>query len=244
MKTVNLLSMIIASLLLASCGGDDAMNFTCGDQLEYNAYSYSTVQIEGQCWFAENLRTSTYLNGDLIPPNKKGFIYGFSDLVDYGCRIPDDFGATGPAEIHGELYNGYAVIDDRKICPIGWHVPTDIEWATMDINVGLPEDEAFESSYGFVTGHALELKSTPLDPIPYDGNNSSGFSITPGQCAIDMADFGQNQDETAFWQSTLSDNELYFRYFRPEDFGWIYHSTIGRLTGSMNSGCYVRCIKD
>ena len=32
-----------------------------------DGYNYDVVEIGDQCWFAENLRTTTYLNGDVIP---------------------------------------------------------------------------------------------------------------------------------------------------------------------------------
>jgi uncharacterized protein (TIGR02145 family) len=31
----------------------------------------------------------------------------------------------------GYLYNWYAATDSRKICPVGWHVPTDSEWNSL-----------------------------------------------------------------------------------------------------------------
>ena len=40
---------------------------SCGDDVEMDGYSYSTVLIGDQCWFAENLRTTVYGNGDVIP---------------------------------------------------------------------------------------------------------------------------------------------------------------------------------
>ena len=37
---------------------------------------------------------------------------------------------------YGLLYNWYAATDSRNICPIGWHVPTDIEWGTLATYLG------------------------------------------------------------------------------------------------------------
>ena len=37
--------------------------------MNYHGYDYATVQIGEQCWFAENLRTEFYQNGDSIPIN-------------------------------------------------------------------------------------------------------------------------------------------------------------------------------
>ena len=47
---------------------EDPGNFNaCGDPIAMDGYSYSTVLIGDQCWFAENLRTTVYGNGDVIP---------------------------------------------------------------------------------------------------------------------------------------------------------------------------------
>ena len=43
--------------------------WSCGEAITYAGVGYSTVQIGDQCWFAENLRTTTYRNGDAIPQN-------------------------------------------------------------------------------------------------------------------------------------------------------------------------------
>ena len=60
--------------LLSSFGTDcapteepETAEFTCGDPVSYHGYDYTTVQIGEQCWFAENLRTEHYANGDAIP---------------------------------------------------------------------------------------------------------------------------------------------------------------------------------
>ena len=39
----------------------------CGDTVRYQGYDYATVLIGEQCWFAENLRSENYENGDAIP---------------------------------------------------------------------------------------------------------------------------------------------------------------------------------
>ena len=39
-------------------------------------------------------------------------------------------------EIYGKLYNWYAVNDPIGLAPIGWHIPTDLEWATLSTKLG------------------------------------------------------------------------------------------------------------
>ena len=40
--------------------------FECGAPVAYQGHNYATVQIGDQCWFAENLRSENYENGDAI----------------------------------------------------------------------------------------------------------------------------------------------------------------------------------
>ena len=37
---------------------------------------------------------------------------------------------------YGRLYNWYAVDDARGLCPSGWHVPTDGEFMTLEMELG------------------------------------------------------------------------------------------------------------
>src|SRR6056297_1133206 len=43
-------------------GGETYQFFSCGDQLDYGGEHYSTVDINGQCWMAENLNVGTQLS--------------------------------------------------------------------------------------------------------------------------------------------------------------------------------------
>ena len=93
----------------------------------YNNYQYKVVAIGDQCWFAENLRTTNYTNGDPITLGKilsrdnleQGLCYNF--ITDYQFSYKSN-------EKYGCLYNKYAVLDSRGICPKGWHVATTNDW--------------------------------------------------------------------------------------------------------------------
>ncbi len=52
--------------LFGSCVEVDT-TWACGDSTLFDSYWYETVLIGDQCWFAENLRTTVYGNGDVIP---------------------------------------------------------------------------------------------------------------------------------------------------------------------------------
>ena len=86
-----------------------------------DGYSYDVVEIGDQCWFAENLRTTIYANGDVIPAgltdgewtsNNTGAtaVYGEGSSVcnNYSLDIDACDEAQSLAEF-GRLYNWYAV---------------------------------------------------------------------------------------------------------------------------------------
>ena len=48
------------------CEGEVLPASSCGDDVVFDNHAYATVQINGQCWFAENLQSTSYANGDAI----------------------------------------------------------------------------------------------------------------------------------------------------------------------------------
>ena len=150
----------------------------CGDPVSYQGYDYATVLIGEQCWFAENLRSENYENGDAIPSGLSDSewqttnsgavaVYGEDD----GCNnYSPDIDACDPSQSlseYGRLYNWYAVADARGLCPNGWHVPTDGEWTVMTDFLGGADVAGgqMKTNYGWDSGN---------------GTNSSGFSGLPG----------------------------------------------------------------
>ena len=171
------------------CGAEES-GWQCGDPLEYQGYEYETVQIGDQCWFAENLRSENYENGDAIPAGLSdsewsstasgaAAVYG----EDAGCQdYSPDIYACDPTQSlneYGRLYNWFAVDDARGLCPGGWHVPTDGEWMTMEIYLGMTEIEANTiGNRGTDQGAQMKLDYGWLNGN--NGTNSSGFSGLPG----------------------------------------------------------------
>ena len=88
--------------------------------------------IGGQLWSLANLGTSTFANGDVIP-------YYTSSSAFAGLTTPAscsiNFNAANDA-IYGRLYNWYAIIDTRNVCPIDWHVPANTDFVTLSTTIG------------------------------------------------------------------------------------------------------------
>jgi uncharacterized protein (TIGR02145 family) len=106
---------------------DEKIFTTGGSVSDIDGNVYPTVKIGEQIWMAENLKTSRYQNGDPILTNlseKDWKNSGKGAFVYYD----DD---TSNNNLFGKLYNWYAVMDKRKICPVGWHIPADTEVRTL-----------------------------------------------------------------------------------------------------------------
>ena len=126
------------------CGAEESA-WQCGDPLEYQGYDYATIQIGEQCWFAENLRSENYKNGELIPSGLEDTAWqetsvGAVSVFGEGASGCNHVSPNGDAcdEVwslteYGRLYNWYAVNDTRGLCPNEWHVPQDVEWQTLEV---------------------------------------------------------------------------------------------------------------
>jgi len=92
---------------------------------------YRIIMTESGVWMAENLKTSKLNDGTPLTlikdnsewDNTKTAAYGwYKSTVEY-------------AETYGAIYNWYAV-ENGKLCPKGWHVPTEEEWLDLMENAG------------------------------------------------------------------------------------------------------------
>ena len=108
-------------------------SFTTATQItDTDGNVYHSVTIGTQTWMVENLKTTHYRNGESIA-NVKEFKAWFVLTSSAWC---DNMNDPANGTKYGKLYNGYAVMDSRKIAPAGWHVPTDAEWTTMTDYLG------------------------------------------------------------------------------------------------------------
>ena len=87
---------------------------------------YTSVTIGTQEWMTENLRTSKYSDGSAIPNVKDDTQWSNLSTAAWSHYDNDNQYDT----IYGKLYNWYTV-ETGKLCPTGWHVPTDAEWTIL-----------------------------------------------------------------------------------------------------------------
>ena len=211
----------------------------CGgvSTVTYDGYTYDLVAIGDQCWFAENLRTEHYTNGDAIPANltdgewsstNSGAVAVYGE--DAGC---EDYSPDGDAcdpswslNEYGRLYNWYAVDDARGLCPTGWHVPTDGEWTVLTDFLG---------GYSVAGGH---MKTTYGWDDGGNGANSSGFSGLPGGFRHPNSSFFSGGSEGVWWSSSPTGSSARYRAL------YYANTHVTNSSQSQRYGFSVRCLRD
>lgn len=164
--SLNVLDVVILVNLIL----DNIPNDTVTD-IDGNVYE--TVQIGEQLWMAENLKVTHYQNSDEIP-------YIYND-PQYGAYINYSNNADNVA-VYGRLYNWFAVNDERDLCPDNWHVPSDDEFKSLEMYLGMSESEANgEGLRGTDEGGQLKEEGNEHWNSPNTGaTNETGFTALPG----------------------------------------------------------------
>ena len=228
--------------LLSSFGTDcapteepETTEFTCGDPVTYHGYDYATVQIGEQCWFAENLRNEHYANGDAIPGELSNTEWVSTNS---GAQAVYNNDASNLAD-YGRLYNLYAAVyDERGLCPSGWHVPTDGEYMTLEMALGMSESEADDTGWRG-TDQGNQMKSSPSDGHSWDGTNTSGFSALAGGWRSSNGNFVYEGDFGYFWSSSPVGVSAWGRKLG-SGFTGVYRN----YNGGLRYGKSVRCVRD
>lgn len=205
--------------------GVDSLILVDNNLSSKDSIEYPTVKIGDQVWMKENLKVTHYRNGDPIDIVTEAKAWETLTIGAY-CWHNNDTCFKTP---YGALYNWYAVNDARNLCPIGWHVPSDIEWLTLIDYLGgldIAGDKLREiSQYWFC------LNESP--------SYISGFSGLPSGSRDKNGAFGGLGSAALWWSNTQNDNMTAWYYATI----WL-NGKIIRYTNKKSSGKSVRCIKD
>ncbi|MBC8257206.1 MAG: fibrobacter succinogenes major paralogous domain-containing protein [Candidatus Marinimicrobia bacterium] len=212
---------------------------------DYDGNSYATVQIGNQLWMAENLKTTHYNNGDEIQyvqdESSEPNVWENLSTGAYGYYEDN----PSYKETYGNLYNWYAVDDERGVCPEGYHVPTDDEYKVLEMYLGMSESEANDTgSRGTNEGSKLAGGAD----LWYSGilkNNSefgsSGFTGLPaGYRGYDNGTYSATMGWSgSFWSSSESSSGN--AWSRELNY---YNSNVIRYSTNKRGGFSVRCLGD
>jgi len=192
-----------------------------------------------QCWMTENLRVTTYNDGTPIPFAADGAAWSAGSSQGPLCSWPLDNPSL--AIPHGAIYN-YNATDPamnggKNICPVGWHIPTSADIATLMLFLD-PGGFATQSS---IAGGMMKETGTVNWASPNTGaTNSSGFSAVPSIRRSGNSWIPSTTDEMLiFW----IDGNNFSTVAQAID---IFHDSALAATAnySMSFGNSCRCVKD
>jgi uncharacterized protein (TIGR02145 family) len=211
--------------------------FLCGTSTvpDNEGNTYPTVLIGTQCWTASNLKVTQYNDGTSIildatqNTSTDGTSLTWQTRLEGAYTIYANESSTltnGNASNFGYLYNWYAATDSRKLCPTGWHVPTDTEWTTLTDYLG---------GVGVAGG---KMKSTSsLWTSTFHADNTSGFSALPGGYRNFDGGFGAIYGTAVFWSAT--ETGISFAWYR--DLGSV-NTLVSSNEYRKSVGASVRCL--
>jgi len=185
---------------------------------------YETIGIGSQIWTAENLKTTKY--------NDEINILLIEDEWDWSVTVSPAYSwynnDTINKGIYGGLYN-WNTVNTGKLCPLGWHVPTILDWARLSSFLG------GDNSAG---GKLKSINDYWLYPN-YKATNESGFSALPGGKRVAEGEFFNLRMDCLFWSSSYNQslNSWYISLSA-------LTADITKGSKDISWGMSIRCIKD
>lgn len=239
-----------ATLLVVGCksgekkdSGSNPVKENLNIMADSEGNKYKTVKIGDQVWMAENMRSTKDAKGEDIVIGGEA-----SDNTPY-CYYPD--GDSKNVEKYGYLYNWEAA---KRVCPSGWHLPTDEEWKQLEMTVGMSQSDADTYGFGERGAFAATLSGDTVwensataaaaGNMSADERNSLGFGALPagGFYRSNYIDLGKG---AYFWSATEPESDGYnsnnYAYYRNMRFD---SASIFRREDPKRNGFSVRCVKD
>jgi uncharacterized protein (TIGR02145 family) len=201
---------------------------------------YTTIDICDQTWLVENLKTTHYNDGSEIP-----FIEDDSEWAGSvtGAYCFFDHNETYKS-FYGALYN-WSAVNTGKLCPTGWHVPSDEEWHQLvlcldpDAIINDPRIAPWES---LIAGGKMKEEGTVHWETPnFGATNESGFTALPGGVRNADGTFRGIDGLGHWWSSTEGGNPSAVAWNRFMGYG---DRQVGRDLHHKADGMSIRCLKN
>jgi uncharacterized protein (TIGR02145 family) len=218
---------------------DNTVTFTFTECKDGDNNFYPVVDIGGQLWMAENLKTTKYKDGTTTIPN-------VTDATAWGAATPaycwyDNNSAN--KDNYGALYNWYTVITGN-LCPTGWHIPTNDEWhqLVLFLDPGAIMTEISTSLFleSLIAGGKLKEAGTTHWISPNTGaTNEMGYTALPGGYRFSNGTFSLIGGYGCWWSSMEYNTSNAWDRF-------IDYNTIKfyKSHDDKRDGLSVRCLKD
>jgi len=189
---------------------------TFSDNRDQHQYGYKIYG--GQTWMTENLSYLPTVNPAKDASDNIAYYY----VYGYEGKNVDEAKATSNFTSYGVLYNWAA---SQKACPLGWHLPSDVEWKILENYLGSDAGVRMKSASGWYN-HG-------------NGSNLSGFNAYPAGSRDDANGFNGLEHLTVFWSNTIVIGRgAWSRSFYNDD------NVVHHFTNALKSGSSIRCMKD
>ena len=219
-KSLVLLVLLIAVVSCQNNKNTQSNNSIEGDMTgtftdKRDSTEYKWVRIGDQVWMAENLAYK--------PTEGKYWAY--------------DNDQNNVAK-YGYLYDWETA---KKVCPPGWHLPTDAEWRELEMYLGMSRREANDTGRrGSDEGGKLKETGTTHWSEPNEGaTNESGFTALPGGHRYGSGGFNGIGDSGTWWSAT--ERDTYNAWSRSVSYP---DSNVYKESNYKEYGVSVRCLRD
>lgn len=229
-----LLLTLLISLGLSSCKKDEPKQIVLeyGTVTDIDGNSYQTVKINNQWWMCQNLKTTRFNDGSVIP------FFAMNDTSGWqagpGYKTISD-------SLYGQLYNYAAVLDPRGLAPEGWHIATDEDWKKLERSIGMDSTDSELMAWrgqdevnGILPQNSNNWPTTSF----HFGNNKYALNINPGGVVLYNGQISANGLEAYFWTATQQSNEAIYRSISYQ------RTQIFRQFADQRYGMSIRCVKN
>ena len=234
-----------------------ASSWTCGSLLfdSRDSQSYATVLIGSQCWMSQNLNVGTKITscvngyvgtcttgGSTVQNQGTSTVsiqkYCYSDS---NANCPLSTGST--TNEYGGLYQwtqamggststtGIAV---TGICPANWHLPTDAEYKTLEIYLGMCSGTA-SSPPPYCADDSGQYRGTTQGTQLKSGGTSGFNGLLAGYRYTDGS-FSYQGSNANLWSSLVSGGSAWYRTL------FSGYAGVYRNTNAQAYGFSVRCV--
>ncbi len=232
-----------------------------GTVTDIDGNTYRTVSIGNQVWMAENLRTTRYNDGTTLlsglPDDEWAITTEGAYAVYPHGNVKGIYSKAEMVKAYGKLYNWYSVVDESRLCPKGWRVPSDDDWRNLVFYLIATYNLSNEWEDIKGIGNALksyrQVETSPFEDYAgnllehprwnyshnHYGTDKFNFSALPAGGRYSKGVFSHIGNAALWWSSTEKSNT----HAWGRSIGY-YHGGIYRFSAKKNIGFSVRCLQN
>ena len=215
--------LFLLVICILGCSDDDEPQTHAVQDIDGNVYAAKAIG--SQVWMIDNLRVTKLNDGTAIPyvtDDDDASILTTGAFTYYGDNPANQ-------NVYGALYNWHAV-NSGKLCPTGWHIPSDSEWTTLINSLG---------GEGVAGGDMKAIGTSHWSAPNTGATNNSGFTALPAGYLYDDSEYHSLGNVAHWWTSTQSDADAAFDRY-------VTFQSASATKGTYNKEVFYscRCLKD